>query len=151
MIQKIKNLIVGCVSLFLLILVVLMSIALFKSTNKTYVCTGTVQEYNKHPYTTNVLFEIENSFSIYGNEYMRITSMLNDSPFAFSYSNMQPYYYNSFRWGKTYYGKDLDIFVSAGNQLITFNFYSKILNAVFWDKSGNVKLADFNLICKEVK
>ena len=155
MIQKIKELILGWVYLCVLILLVLLSIASFKNTDKTYVCSGSVQEHNKHPYTVNVKFEIKDSYSIYGNRYMTVT-MLDNPPYVFYHSkdttNIKENSGTIFAWDKTYYGTDLAIYIShEDSQVITFNFKTKILNATFWGNSGQLKLADYNLICKEVQ
>jgi hypothetical protein len=155
MIQKIKELILGWVYLCVLILIVLLSIASFKNTDKTYVCSGSVQEYNKQSYNVNVKFEIKDSYSIYGNRYITAT-MLDNYPYVFHHSkdttDMNKNPGTIFLWDKTYYGADLGIYISHENsQVITFNFKTKILNATFWGNSGHTKMADYNLICKEVK
>jgi hypothetical protein len=154
MIQKIKEILIGWFSLVILILVVAITIASVRTTDQTYVCSGSFQELNKQPYNVVVKFEVKDSYSIYGNRYLT-ASMFDNAPYVFYHSkdttNMQKNPETIFKWDKTYYGSDLLIYIShESSQVVWFDFKTKILNATFW-KNSKHKLADYNLICKEVR
>ena len=166
--QKLQEFVSGLFGLLLLIFIVMWCISSYRSTEQAYVCSGSFIEQGKREKTLNVKFEIENSYSgiPWSDKHFMSVKMLDNAPYVFYHSmnalgdehNLNWNTGLDFHWSRTYYGKDLSIWISKERtstfspaQMISFDFQTKILEIVIWKDAGEIRAAEYNMICKEVK
>ena len=153
MIQKIKEFIIGCITLLILLFVIVCAISSFRSTHEIYVCSGS-HFFNGQHTQVNLKFEIENQYP--GNSWKDNPTWtmlaLSDYHDGFYFSSLLNKGSDDIiRWNTTYYGKNMSVYAYKKIQQMEFDFQTKILEVTKWDTTGNIKVSEYNLLCKEVK
>jgi hypothetical protein len=133
-------------------------ISSFRSTEETYVCSGDLIEHNKSTRNINVKFEVQNQYSgIPWNDYhWTYVQMIDNAPYVFysselGDSNKGFTRYGELHWIETVWGNKLKVWATNNDRFLSFDFTTKILEIKVWDNSGNTRLADYNLVCREIK
>jgi hypothetical protein len=150
--KQIKEYILGLVSILVLLFVVVATIAHIRSTEETYVCSGTHTTPSKHPKHVTVEFKIENNQpglpwldSNWGNVSFNPPDTF-DTIYSSKYSDG-----SKFNWSEDVYGRDMSIFVSSNSIILDFKFKTKILNVIHYVNDGNTRRSEYNLLCSVAK
>ena len=150
--KQIKDFVIGLVSILVLLFVVVVIISHIRSTEETYVCSGTHTTPGKQPTQVTVEFKIENhqpglpwlDWNFANVSFNPSASF--DTIYSSKYSNG-----NKFNWSEDVYGRNRSIFVSENHVILDFKFKTKILNVTHYENNDNTRRSEYNLLCSVAK
>ena len=150
--KKIKNYVIGLVSILMLLVIVVVTISTIRSTKETYVCVGSHKTSSTQATQVAVGFKIENKYTGLPWSDKNWANVI-FSPIAhfntISASNIG-FGGDELNWSKDIWGRNISIWIDSRRSILDFKFDTKILNVIHYDNNG-ARRSEYNLICSVAK